>query len=70
MHFVNIFSNIDMDLNSSFTKFLPVVRNVITKHAPIKIASRSQKRKQAKPWLNKGLLISIRANNGYTKLNS
>ena len=60
MHFVNIFSNIEMDLNSSFTKFLSVVRNVITKHAPIKIASRSQKQKQAKPWLTKGLLISIR----------
>ena len=60
MHFVNIFSNIEMDLNSSFTKFLSVVRNVITKHAPIKIASQSQKRKQAKPRLTKGLLISIR----------
>ena len=45
MHFVNIFSNIEMDLNSSFTKFLSVVRNGITKHAPIKIASRSQKAK-------------------------
>ena len=60
MHFVNIFSNIEMDLNSSFTKFLSVVRNVITKHAPIMIASRSQKRKQAKPCLTKGLVISIR----------
>ena len=60
MHFVNNFSSIKMDLNFSFTKFLSVVRNVITKHAPIKIASRSQKRKQAKPWLTKGLLISIR----------
>ena len=37
MHFVNIFSNIEMDLNSSFTKFLSVVRNVITKHAPLRL---------------------------------
>ena len=59
MHFVNIFSNIEMDLNSSFTKFLSVVRNVITKHAPTKIASQSQKRKQANPRLTKDLLISI-----------
>ena len=43
MHFVYIFSNIEMDLNSSFTKFFSVLRNAITKHASIKIASRPQK---------------------------
>ena len=33
---------------------------IINKHAPLKQASRRQKRLSSKPWISKGILISLR----------
>ena len=57
--FVN--SNIThQNFNNHFNKLLTVISEVIERHAPLQAASRKQKRLQQKPWLTKGLLVSIK----------
>ena len=43
-----------------FSKFAKSFKFVIDKHAPLMQVSRKQRRLQSKPWLTKGLLVSIK----------
>ena len=47
-------------LDESFTRLVEIISKVIDKHAPLISVSRKQKRWQKKPWLTKGLIISIK----------
>ena len=44
---------------SEFKTFNNVILQIINKHAPITTVSRKQKRLMLKPWITKGLLVSI-----------
>ena len=48
------------DLEDSFAKLAKNISEVIDHHAPVLTPSRKQKRWQTKPWLTKGLIISIK----------
>ena len=43
-----------------FQEFVFTVKSIIDKHAPLKLTTRKQCRLSKKPWITKGLLISIR----------
>ena len=45
---------------SKFEAFNNVILQIINKHAPITTVSRKQKRLMSKPWITKGLFVSIR----------
>ena len=60
-HFVPFLNDITADnCNFLFSKFLQIVRSAIDFYAPLRQASRRQKRIQSKPLLTKGLLVSIK----------
>ena len=46
--------------NFIFDDFIKRVRIIIDFYAPLRQISRRQKRLRAKPWLTKGLLVSIK----------
>ena len=48
-----------------FNELMNALSKIINKHAPIQKASRKQRRFLQKPWLTKGLLISIKNNQNY-----
>ena len=52
--------NSNLSLKQAFQEFVDAVKNVVDKHAPVKIASRKQNRLNEKPWITRGLMISIR----------
>ena len=52
--------NSNLSLEQAFQEFVDVVKNVVDKHASVKIASRQQNRLNKKPWITRGLMISIR----------
>ena len=47
-------------VNETFEKFLAVFTKTANEHAPMKRASRTEKRIRSKPWLSSSLLKSIR----------
>ena len=47
-------------LDQQFNHLVSAMSAVIEKHAPLQTASRKQKRMQNKPWLVKGLSVSIK----------
>ena len=47
-------------LDQHFNRLVSAMSEVIEKHAPLQTALRKQKRMQNKPWLTKGLLVSIK----------
>ena len=47
-------------VNEQFDKFCATFNSVVNKIAPLRKASRKEKRLRAKPWLTKGLLKSIK----------
>ena len=58
-----------------FNKFMTILTDTVNEHAPLKKASRREKRLQQKPWLTQGLLKSIKVratfkNYNATSLNS
>ena len=60
-HFAPFLNDITADnYNFIFSKFLQIVRSAIDFYAPLRQASPRQKRIQSKPWLTKGLLVSIK----------
>ena len=60
-HFKNCFDCINADnFNSIFGDFIKRVRLIIDFYPPLRQISRRQKRVRAKPWLTKGLLVSIK----------
>ena len=50
----------ESSFNECFNELMNVLSKIINKHAPIQKASRKQKRFLRKPWLTKGLIISIK----------
>ena len=50
----------NLSLEQAFQEFVDAVKNVVDKYAPVKIASRKQNRLNKKPWITRGLVISIR----------
>ena len=47
-------------LNDNFNRLINTILDVIETHAPLQTASRRQKRLQKRPWITKGILISIK----------
>ena len=59
--FFNDMSELNLlNFNDAFQRFLNTQHNVINAHAPLKRCTRRQKRLQCKPWISKGLYVSIR----------
>ena len=51
-------------VDPQFKKFMTILTDTVNEHAPLKKASRREKRLQQKPWLTQGLLKSIKQKNG------
>ena len=58
-NFSAAFSDIH-ELSAAFDNFIEIIKSTINAHAPLKIASRRQSKLISKPWLTKGIQISIR----------
>ena len=50
-----------------FNKSIKTIKDIIDIHAPLKSYSRRQKRLKRKPWITKGILVSIRKKNSMFK---
>ena len=48
------------NFNMTFDQFVNLIAKIIDKHAPLQRLSRKQKKLASKPWITKGILISIR----------
>ena len=48
------------NFNSIFDSFSKIIADAINKHAPLKKVSRKQKRLNLKPWITKGIMISVK----------
>ena len=60
-NFVNDMPELNLlNFNDAFQLFLNTLHIEINAHAPIKRCTRRQKRLQCKPWISKGLYVSIR----------
>ena len=51
------------DANHSFEHFLKTINKILDKHAPLKYMSGKQQKNISKPWITKGILISIKIKN-------
>ena len=47
------------NFNKAFDQFVNLIAKIIDKHAPLQRLSRKQKKFASKPWITKGILISI-----------
>ena len=58
----NLPSSFDLNTNyaQEFQKFVYIVKSVVDKHAPLKIATRTQSKLNKKPWITRGLMTPIR----------
>ena len=52
--------NLNTNYEQAFQKFVHIVKSVVDKHAPLKIATRTQSKLNKKPWITSGLMTSIR----------
>ena len=59
-YFSNLTSLTDNNFNNVFNKFISLISQSIDKHAPLKKFSRRQQKLQKKPWITKGILVSIK----------
>ena len=48
------------NINDVFDEFYSLITKTISNHAPLKKLSRKQKRLKSKPWMTKGLIISVK----------
>ena len=48
------------NINDRFSQFYSLITETINTHAPLKQLSRKQRRLKSKPWITKGLFISIK----------
>ena len=55
-----IYSATPDNFNQLFAEFVALIENTIEIHAPLKKLSRKQQKLQSKPWITKGILISVR----------
>ena len=52
--------NLNSNYEQAFQKFVHIVKSVVDKHAPLKIATRTQSKLNKKTWITRGLMTSIR----------
>ena len=57
---INFSDLINSDVNLSMNKLIGTLQDITDKHAPIKKISNTKKRQLKKPWITKGILISIK----------
>ena len=55
-----IYSATPGNFNQLIAEFVALIENTIEIHAPLKKLSRKQQKLQSKPWITKGILISVR----------
>jgi len=55
--------NIGSTVHNDFYEFMHIFQKIINKHAPLRNLSRREKQLQAKPWITRGLLTSIKNKN-------
>ena len=48
------------NFDAIFEDFYHIIKTITNTHAPLKLLSRKQKRLNSKPWITKGILISIK----------
>ena len=58
-----LYFNEEVCVNENFEKFVSVFTETINNHAPMRRASRKEKKIKSKPWLSSSLLKSIRKKN-------
>ena len=51
--------NLNTNYEQAFQKFVHIVKFVVDKHTPLIIATRTQSKLNEKPWITRGLMISI-----------
>ena len=51
------------DPDLAMTNFINDIKNMVTRHTPLKKLSRKKAKNRSKPWLTKGLLKSIKTKN-------
>ena len=56
------------NISDLFEQFYSLITKTIDTHAPLKKLSRKQRRLKSKPWITKGLLISIKRKQKLHKL--
>ena len=59
-HFNQIPEITPANFNEEFNVFSEIILKVVNKHAPLKLASRKQKRLLQKPWITKDIFDAIR----------
>jgi len=64
--FINL-PPLDENFNYSYNEFVRTIKLAIDKHAPLKEFTRRQRSLTRKPWLNKGIMTSIRKKNSLFK---
>ena len=55
--------NTGSTVHNDFDQFIHIFQTIINKHAPLRKLSRREKQLQAKPWITRGLLTSIKNKN-------
>ena len=55
--------NTGSTVHNDFDEFIHIFQTIINKHAPLRKLSRREKQLQAKPWITRGLLTSIKNKN-------
>jgi len=50
----------ETNFDNSFNAYITLIQKVIEKHTPLKQLSRKQQKLKNKPWISKGIYISIR----------
>ena len=55
--------NTGSTVHNGFYGFIHIFQKIINKHAPLRKLSRQEKQLQAKPWITRGLLTSIKNKN-------
>ena len=59
-----LFITFELNKDDCFENFNKMFNSVLNKHASLQKLSRKQKKLNGKPWLSKGILISIKTKHG------
>ena len=51
------------DINECWNEFESVFGSTVFYHAPIKILNKKDQKLKAKPWISKGIIVSIKKKN-------
>ena len=63
LHWESILSESSNDVNKSFSTFYNKLNRIVNKHAPINTISKRKAKQLNKPWITRGLRISIKKKN-------